>query len=224
MTVPQFDPRKVPVHSVDNASPRIPSKQLTPDAVRARFHLAPVWEPEIRDEPKFSDRAPAAAAVLVPLIVREDGLNVLLTQRTMALPSHAGQIAFPGGKVDSFDEDDIAAALREAEEEVGLARRFVEVVGCLPSYTTGSAFVITPVVGLVEPGFQIEPNPGEVADVFEVPLEFLMNPANHRLHLWEWQGQQRRWYSMPYPDGDNERFIWGATAGMLRNFYRFMSV
>ena len=114
-------------------------------------------------------------------------------------------------------------AQREAFEEVGLAPDFVEVLGLLPIYTTGSAFIVTPVVALVRPGFELRPNAHEVSDVFEVPLAFLMNPANHRHHQVVWQGVQRQWLSMPYHDGLQERFIWGATAGMLRNFYRFLS-
>lgn len=224
MSVPLFDPRQVPVHHIDHALPPVPAEMLLPQALQARFAASPHWVPEVREEPKFTERAPAAAAVLVPLVMRDGQLTVLLTQRTMALPSHAGQIAFPGGKVDAGDADTTAAALREAEEEVGLQPAYVEVIGSLPQYTTGTAFVVTPVVGLVRSGFALQPNPGEVAEVFEVPLSFLMNPANHRHHLWDWQGQQRRWFSMPYQDGSTERFIWGATAGMLRNFYRFLSV
>jgi 8-oxo-dGTP pyrophosphatase MutT (NUDIX family) len=149
-------------------------------------------------------------------------LSVLLTLRTSQLSSHSGQVAFPGGKADPEDADAVATALREAQEEVGLEREFVDIIGTLPVYTTGSAFIVTPVIGLVKPGFTITPNPDEVADVFEVPLAYLMNPANHRHHIVEWQGEKRHWLSMPYQDGHVERFIWGATAGMLRNFYRFL--
>jgi 8-oxo-dGTP pyrophosphatase MutT (NUDIX family) len=113
--------------------------------------------------------------------------------------------------------------LREAQEEVGIASQFVQVLGSLPTYTTGSAFVVTPVVALLHTGFEISANPDEVADVFEVPLAFLMNPANHRHHSADWQGTRREWISMPYVvDAQKERLIWGATAAMLRNFYRFM--
>jgi 8-oxo-dGTP pyrophosphatase MutT (NUDIX family) len=124
--------------------------------------------------------------------------------------------------VDDTDVDAIMAALREAQEEVGLAADFIQVLGTLPIYTTGSAFNITPVVALITPGFTLEPNAGEVADVFEVPLDFLMNPAHHRRHTLIAEGLRRDWFSMPYQDAQTERFIWGATAGMLRNFYRFL--
>lgn len=202
----------------------LPSPQpasLTAKAIAARFATPHAWTPEVRKEAKFIDRAPAHASVLIPLVQREQ-LTVLLTLRPTHMNSHSGQIAFPGGKADPEDHDAIATALREAHEEVGLEPQFVEVIGQLPIYTTGSAFIVTPVVALVDPGFTLKPNAEEVADVFEVPLEYLMNPANHRHHVVDWGGEQRRWLSMPYLDGNTERFIWGATAGMLRNFYRFL--
>ena len=127
------------------------------------------------------------------------------------------------GKADAGDADPAATALREAQEEVGLEARHVQVLGTLPVYTTGTAFIITPVVALVDPGHVITPNPGEVADTFEVPLAFLMDPAHHRRHAFEWEGVRREWFSIPWHDHGKERFIWGATAGMLRNFYRFLA-
>jgi 8-oxo-dGTP pyrophosphatase MutT (NUDIX family) len=220
--LPNFDPRTMPVVGVDDHLPAVPLTQLQPEALRQRFGAPPAWEPEVRMEPRFTQRKPVQASVLVPVVAREQP-TVLLTLRTSHLANHSGQIAFPGGKVDETDADAIAAALREAEEEVGLAADFVQILGTLPLYTTGSAFIITPVVALVRPGFTLAPNPGEVADVFEVPLAFLMNPANHRRHTLTAEGLQRNWFSMPYQDEDTERFIWGATAGMLRNFYRFMA-
>lgn len=237
--LPAFDPTRVPVVGVDGHLPPVPSERLTPAALRQRFGAPPAWQPEIRQELRFADRPPAAAAVLVPLVNRPSGLSVLLTERSAHLSTHSGQIAFPGGKVDETDSDATDAALREAEEEVDLKRNFVEVIGQLPVYVTGTQFIITPVVGLVQEGFVLRPNPDEVAHAFEVPLAFLMDPAQHRRHRFEWDGQAREWFSMPYwqpmrvdaragesppvPAADVERFIWGATAGMLRNFYRFLS-
>jgi len=218
---PQLDPRKVSVLKVDGDLPAVASLHLTPDALRARFLRPPHWQPEYRTEIKVLDRTPQHAAVLIPIIM-SDVPTVLLTQRTDHLSTHAGQIAFPGGKVDDGDVDATAAALREAWEEVGLCTQSLEVLGTMPLYTTGSAYLVTPVVALVAPGCVLQPNVQEVSDVFEVPLQFLMTPANHRHHAMDWQGQSRHWLSMPYQDGATERFIWGATAGILRNFYRFL--
>lgn len=220
--LPNFDPRTVPVAGVDTHLPAVPAERLQPESLRARFAAPPAWQPEVRAEPRFTQRQPAQAAVLIPLVARPEP-TLLLTQRTAHLSTHSGQIAFPGGKVDESDAGVIDAALREAEEEVGLAREFVQVLGTLPIYTTGTAFIVTPVVALVRPGFTLTPNAGEVADVFEVPLAFLLDPAHHRRHALVAEGVRREWFSMPYRDGDIERFIWGATAGMLRNFYRFMA-
>lgn len=219
--MPFFDPSLVPVLSTDHHLPRVESQWLQPDALRRRFAAPPVWTPEVRTEAKFSDRRPAHASVLIPLVMRSQ-LSVLLTLRTPQLSTHSGQVAFPGGKVDPEDASAVATALREAREEVGLEPRYVEVIGSLPIYTTGSAFIVTPVVALLAPGFSLAPNPDEVADVFEVPLAYLMDPANHRHHVVDWDGEERHWLSMPYQDGEKHRLIWGATAGMLRNFYRFL--
>jgi 8-oxo-dGTP pyrophosphatase MutT (NUDIX family) len=228
--LPQFDPRLIPVTGVDAHLPRVESSALTPAALLSRFAMPPVWKPEVVLEKKFADRLPARAAVLIPIVMRGRDASqptVLLTERTTHLSTHSGQIAFPGGRVDDSDIDVTATALREAHEEVGLDAKFVQVLGTLPTYTTGTSFIVTPVVALVRPDFELRPNTFEVADAFEVPLDFLMNPANHHRHAFEWEGVRREWFSMPYnessPDRSTERYIWGATAGMLRNFYRFLS-
>lgn len=220
--LPNFDPRLVPVVGVDSHLPKVRAESLQPAALAQRFASAKPWLPEMHAEPRFSEREPVHASVLVPLVMRGDQLQVLLTLRTANLSSHSGQIAFPGGKTDAEDADAAATALREAQEEIGLDAQYVEVLGQFPIYTTGSAFMITPVVAVVHPGFTLQPNPNEVADIFEVPLAFLMDPAHHRRHAVQWAGQRREWLSMPYTDASAERFIWGATAGILRNFYRFL--
>jgi 8-oxo-dGTP pyrophosphatase MutT (NUDIX family) len=219
---PLFDPRAVPIIGVDTHLPALPGAMLHAAWLRTQFEAPRVWEPLLRAEPAFSRRAPVPASVLVPLVMRDE-LMVLLTHRTAHLSSHSGQVAFPGGKADPGDADVIATALREAQEEIGLAAEAVEVIGTMPTYTTGSAFVVTPVVALVDPLASLVPNPHEVAQLFEVPLTFLMNPAHHRRHRVEWEGAQREWLSMPYHDGHTEHFIWGATAGMLRNLYQFLA-
>ena len=219
--LPNFDPRTVPVLAIDSHLPAVARNALAPTALRARFRAPPVWEPEVSIERKFSSRALANASVLVPLVMRERP-TVLLTERTTHLSTHSGQVAFPGGKRDDTDTDAAHTALREAQEEIGLEPALVDVIGHMPTYTTGSQFVITPVVALVSPEHRLTLNTFEVADAFEVPLDFLMNPAHHRRHAYEWAGTRREWFSMPYMDGTTERFIWGATAAMLRNLYRLL--
>jgi len=154
------------------------------------------------------------AAVLVPIVEREEP-TVLLTQRATHLPDHAGQISFPGGKIESDDESPLAAALREAEEEIGLERRFVDPIGYLDLYMTTLGYRIVPTIARIEPGFRLNLNRSEVDDAFEVPLAFLMAEENHKLHSREWQGMTRTVYAMPF----GERYIWGVTAGILRNLY-----
>jgi 8-oxo-dGTP pyrophosphatase MutT (NUDIX family) len=152
------------------------------------------------------------AAVLIPLIDRPEGMMVLLTQRSAALKQHSGQIAFPGGKIDPTDDGPHGAALREAEEEIGLSRHSVTTLGFLGPYFSTTGFRITPVVALVDPRASLTANTGEVDEVFETPLAFLMNPANHQTHQREWQGKMRSYFAMPHGD----RYIWGVTAGIIR--------
>jgi 8-oxo-dGTP pyrophosphatase MutT (NUDIX family) len=154
------------------------------------------------------------AAVLAPIVARGSGLNVILTLRTAHLRSHSGQIAFPGGKIDP-GEAPIDAALREAQEEIGLEPRFIEPLGWLDPYLTGTGYRIAPLVALIDPAFAPHLNADEVEEAFETPLTFLMDPANHKLDQREWQGRVRRFYAMPHEG----RYIWGATAGILRNLY-----
>ena len=219
-----LDPRTVPVIGRDAHLPSVDPARLLPSALRQRFAAPPAWRPEFPGDARLVDREPAAAAVLVPLVAHAAGLTVLLTLRSDHLRDHAGQISFPGGRAEPEDRDAVDTALREAEEEVGLPRAQVEVIGSLPSYTTVTNFVVTPVVGLIEPGFTVAPDPFEVAEVFEVPLDFLMTPAHHHRHAFDWPGGRREFLSMawrPAPEAEDV-FIWGATAAMLRNFYGFL--
>jgi 8-oxo-dGTP pyrophosphatase MutT (NUDIX family) len=154
------------------------------------------------------------AAVLIPVVDHKEP-TVLLTQRSPHLKEHSGQVAFPGGKIDATDKSPLDAALREAEEEVGLDRSFIEPIGYLGVYGTGFGFRILPTLARVKPGFNLTINHSEVDAAFEVPLSFLMNPANHQIHSKEFRGMERSYYAMPFA----ERYIWGATAGILRILY-----
>lgn len=182
---------------------------VTSPAGPSDYDLSPGLE---TDFPKSN--APRAAAVLVPVIAR-DRLTLLFTQRTDALPSHAGQIAFPGGKVEGGDRDAVDTAQREAEEEIGLDRALTEPLGFLDPYLTGTGFRIVPVVALVKPTFSLKLDAAEVAAVFEVPFDFLMNAENHQKHARVYRGKERYYHAMPYED----RYIWGATAGILKNMH-----
>lgn len=155
------------------------------------------------------------AAVLVPLIDRGDEVNVLLTQRTAHLYDHPSQISFPGGRVETSDRDRAETALREAEEEIGLARSRIDIIGSLPDYEIPSGFRISPVVGWIEPPFELKLDPFEVAEAFEVPLTFFLEPANHQRRVYHFEGRDRDYIAIPY----HGRYIWGATAGMLFSLY-----
>lgn len=165
--------------------------------------------------PAPDERLLKPAAVLVPLVVRHDAVSVLLTQRATNLNRHAGQIAFPGGRVDPEDVSIVAAALREANEEIGLDARYAEPLGFLDPYLSSTGYRIVPVVARIEPDIPLTLSPAEVVAAFEVPLPFLMDPANHARHQREWQGSIRHYYAISF----GERYIWGVTAGIIRNFY-----
>lgn len=194
---------------------------------KSKLALAPVFGAEEDDIGDHSldpslialrQQGPRKFAAVLFGIVKGQEPSVLLTQRTSHLPSHAGQIAFPGGKIDADDASPLEAALREAQEEVGLARHFVDCLGYLGPYQTTTGFRIMPVVALIDPRRALMANPDEVADLFEVPLAFLMNPQNHQRHRREFRGRERIYYAMPF----GERYIWGATAGMIRSLYSLL--
>jgi 8-oxo-dGTP pyrophosphatase MutT (NUDIX family) len=188
----------------------VPIDDIEPvEAVNSDFDLNQTWRP-------FDPSAPLTmAAVLVPLVERDHGVTVLLTKRSDGLRNHSGQIALPGGRRDP-GESLWETALREAEEEIGLERSFVELIGLSSPYRTGTNYLVTPVVGFVRPGFNLRANPGEVDDIFETPFGFLMDPGNYEQHEWRSpEGATRRYYATTHED----RYIWGATAGMLRALY-----
>lgn len=188
---------------------------LTPAGFRAAFSRAPQVE-VAQDEGVPADLR--AAAVLVPVVARDGGLTMLLTRRTDHLHDHPGQVSFPGGRVDEGDASPVAAALREAEEEIGLTPDRVQLLGQLPLYRTGTGFEVTPVVGLVEPPIDLKLDAFEVAEVFEVPLAFLLDERNHQRHSIEVRGRLREYWAMPYQG----YYIWGATAGMIVTLCRLL--
>jgi len=216
-----FDPQILPVESIAGEA-RLATERMQADWLRARFAAQPLWMPEITDEQRLrqSDDAARPAAVLMPIIMRADGPTLLFTQRTADLKDHPGQVSFPGGRMELSDRSPIDTALRETEEEIGLLRQHVEVIGSLPEYVTGTGYRVTPVAGLVLPPFDVVPDPREVAEIFEVPLVFLMDGMNHQRRTAELPGGmgRRTFYTMPY----QRFFIWGATAGMLRNLFHFL--
>jgi 8-oxo-dGTP pyrophosphatase MutT (NUDIX family) len=224
-----FDPREVPIVARDSHMPAVEQSLLTPDGLRLRFTQEKQWQAEVTDENRAALAREGSikagrgnemmpAAVLIPLIMYENELKILLTQRTAHLHDHPGQISFPGGRSDPQDTSAIDTALREAEEEIGLPASRVEVLGSLPHYLTITGYQVTPVVSLVDAGHPYEPDEFEVADIFEVPMNYLMNPHHHEQRMWQSPQGYRRFYAMPYEN----KFIWGATAGMLRNLYHFL--
>lgn len=226
-------PEALPILNTDAERPAVLAERLTPDFLRSRLQAPPIWSPETTDESRMAllrqqhvVKAPTPAAVLVPVVQRDNELTLLLTQRTAHLHDHAGQISFPGGRSEPEDGSPIATALRETQEEIGLAAQHIEILGHLPDYFTVTNYRVTPVVALISPPFDLQPDSFEVAEIFEVPLHFLMNPANHQRRVYQWDGGERQFYAMPYPKTSphaGEYFIWGATAGMLRNLYHLLA-
>lgn len=188
-------------------------KALTSDNPAARGERSDFDLNDEADAAHVAVEVVREAAVLVPLIRHARQTTILLTKRTEHLNKHAGQVSFPGGALDETDEDAVAAALRETQEEIGLTTDYIDVMGFLDTYRTGTGFQITPVVATVQPGFELILSPDEVADAFEVPLDFIMDRSNHERHSAVWRGRRRHYYAMPY-DG---HYIWGATAAMLIN-------
>ena len=221
MAITPFDPQIIPVESIAGEL-AVDPKLLAADWLRARFAQPPAWMPEISDENRVRQRTSklTQAAVLLPIVMRDTGPTLLLTQRTALLTYHGGHVCFPGGRLEYTDAPPIETALRETEEEVGLDRRHVEVIGTLPEYATITGYLVTPVVAIVQPPFELRADPFEVAEIFEVPLSFLMDGMNHQRRVIDFPAElgRRRFYSMPY----DRFFIWGATAGMLRNLFHFL--
>ena len=222
-----FDPETIP-HDPAFSDPAargdvVDARRLHPAALRERFARPPAWQPELRADPRLFklDMEPRPAAVLVPLVVRGTDVQVLLTERTAHLSDHAGQISFPGGRVEEHDVNPAATALRETEEEIGLAGGLIDIVGALPEYTTVTGYRVTPVVGIIERPFELTLDSYEVSEAFEVPLAFLMDPAHHERRIVLAGGETRTFYAMPY-QASRRYFIWGATAAMLRNLYHFL--
>jgi 8-oxo-dGTP pyrophosphatase MutT (NUDIX family) len=215
-----FDAQTTLVDSVAGEAALAPER-LTLAWLREHFAEPRHWLPETINEPLLNAELAASmpAAVLIAIVAREQGLSLLFTQRTAHLTDHAGQVSFPGGRVEASDASPVETALRETEEEIGLSRKHVEVLGTLPDYFTATGYRVTPVVALVHPPFDLHADPHEVAEIFEVPLSFLMDGSNHQRRTAEFpDGGRRTFYAMPY----DRFFIWGATAGMLRNLFHFL--
>ena len=220
MTKLAFNPEDLPIHSIANEG-AVPPSRLTADWLRQRLSLPPLWTPETTDEHLLATVSSfKAASVLIPLVMRAEGLSLLLTHRAAHLNNHAGQISFPGGRVEATDASSVETAMREAQEEIGLDRQHVEVIGSLPQYCTATGYDVSPVIALIQPPFSLTPDSFEVASIFEVPLSFLMDAKNHQrrsLELPNGAGT-RTFYAIPY----QQHFIWGATAGILRNLFHLM--
>jgi 8-oxo-dGTP pyrophosphatase MutT (NUDIX family) len=222
---PLFDPMAVPVDFIAGEA-ALEAERLDGGWLRDRLAHQPSWAAEENDERHWGQitRPVRSASVLIAIVLRDGGPTVLFTQRTADLTDHPGQISFPGGRVEKSDASPFETALRETEEEIGLARRHVEIIGRLPDFKTNSGYCVAPVVGLVTPPFDLQPDAREVAEVFEVPMAFLMNGAHHQRRTVtlpgpeSGQAMRRAFYAIPY----QKYFIWGATAAMLRNLFHLL--
>lgn len=220
---PPFDPQRAPIVGRGGGRP-LAVDRLTAERLRHVFATPRPWRPEKADEsrkPRLRRGATGLvpASVLVPIVLRPDEPTILLTERTAHLNDHAGQVSFPGGSAEPEDVDAVATALRETEEEIGLARTHVEVIGRLPDHPTITGFNVAPIVALVHPPFVLRPDSFEVAEVFEVPLSFVGDPSRHERRALVHDGVSRHFVAMPY----GAHFVWGATAAMLRNLYLFLA-
>jgi len=223
--VPGFDPQTQPIVPLSDILLPLNNAAIQLDFIREAFSTPVDWQVE----PVFTESFQAdsldlidivQAAVFVPLVQRPEGLHLLFTRRASHLYDHAGQICFPGGRIEVSDRDAVDAALRETREEIGVAPEYIQLLGTQPGFLTSTRFTMKPVIGYVRPGFTIRPDLTEVAEVFEVPLSFLMDPSHHFLHRANLpDGGHRFYFSMPWKD----YFIWGATAALIRNFYHFLS-
>jgi 8-oxo-dGTP pyrophosphatase MutT (NUDIX family) len=223
-SIPSFEPQTQPWVLGSNHMGLVPATILDAHFLRSTFSRP--WQTELDLPPetriRFQGQADhwVEAAVLVPFVLRDTGITVMLTKRTAHLHDHAGQVSFPGGRVETFDVNPHATAVRETVEETGLPAHYIDIVGQLPLYRTGTGFNITPVAALIKPGFTLQPDAFEVAEVFEVPLDFLTDPKNYRFHTAQLSdGSIRQYYSVPFQDF----FIWGATAAMLRGAYQILA-
>lgn len=222
---PSFDPLTQPIVSVADAPAALLPSTVQLDFIRLAFaqtvpwHVEPIFTDSFgSDFSHFKDTV--RAAVFIPLVQRAAGLHVIFTRRASHLHDHAGQISFPGGQIDRLDRDAVAAAIRETQEEIGIAPRYLEPLGTHPVYLTSTRYTMLPVIGLVLPGFTIAPNRTEVAEVFEVPLTVLMDPGVHRLHKAQLPDGNYRYYFSITWEG---HFIWGATAALIRNLYHYLA-